>query len=93
MSNPPNGPHSQIPKFPQDVAEGLEDSHDQDLIEWLATFGIRPPDWTIDPCVFDQEERRRTGEKPPQVAKSLGDFGCVPILQSIQRRDCCLVRG
>ena len=65
MSHPPNSPHSQIPKSLEDVTEGQEDSHDQDLIEWLASYGIRSPDWSIDPCVFDQWERRRTGEENP----------------------------
>jgi hypothetical protein len=65
MSFPQNGPHPQSSKPLEDVSEEQEDSHDRDLIEWLNSYGIRSPDWTIDPCVFDQEERCRTGEKNP----------------------------
>ncbi|MDR3682115.1 MAG: hypothetical protein P4L11_00190 [Geothrix sp.] len=44
---------------------GHEDLHDQDLIQWLAANGVRPPNWSIDPCVFDLGERQITGEKNP----------------------------
>ena len=65
MSLPQNDPHPQSSESREDVSKGEVDSHDQDLIEWLDSYGTRSPDWTIDPCVFDQEERRRTGEKNP----------------------------
>lgn len=42
-----------------------EECHDQDLIDWLAANSIRPPDWSIDPCIFDKLERQSMGEKNP----------------------------
>jgi hypothetical protein len=65
MSLPQNDPNHQSSKSLEGVSKGEVDSHDQDLIEWLDSYGIRSPDWTIDPCVLDKGERRRTGEKNP----------------------------
>jgi len=42
-----------------------DEDHDQDLIEWLAAKGIRAPDWSLDPSIFDRVERLETGKKNP----------------------------
>lgn len=46
-------------------SNGQEDCHDQDLIEWLAANGVRSPDWSVDPCIFDEAGRKSMGEKNP----------------------------
>ena len=42
-----------------------EEGHDQDLIEWLGSYGVRPPDWSIDPCMLDKVDRQNSGEENP----------------------------
>lgn len=65
MSDPESNPDHGNPATLGCRPEGLEDNHDQDLIEWLAANGIRQPDWSMDPCVFDQVDRQQTGERNP----------------------------
>lgn len=48
------------------LVTGVEDGeHDHDLVEWLASKGVRSPDWSIDPCILDRWDRQSTGETNP----------------------------
>jgi len=33
------------------------EDHDQDLVDWLASKGVRPPDWSFDASLLDPVER------------------------------------
>lgn len=65
MSLPRKAPLANAPELFSHRPGSQEGGHDQDLIEWLRNFGVRPPDWTIDPCILDQMERQSTGEENP----------------------------
>jgi len=65
MSHPGNDPNHRPSDPLERGSEGCESIHDQDLVGWLTSKGVRSPDWCIDPCVFDQVERQLTGESNP----------------------------
>ncbi|HJW32507.1 MAG TPA: hypothetical protein VJ505_03985 [Holophagaceae bacterium] len=65
MSLPKKAPLRSASKLLGHRLDAQEGAHDQDLIEWLHNFGVRSPDWSIDPCILDQVDRQSTGEENP----------------------------
>lgn len=59
-----------------------EDDHDQDLIEWLHSYGVRTPDWSFDPCILDQKDGRSVGEEKLLKRLSQSDVSGVYLFYS-----------
>lgn len=65
MSDPGSPPRIQTAKLLGQEFIRQEEGHDQDLLNWLAERGVREPDWSLDPCIFDQADRQSNGEENP----------------------------
>jgi hypothetical protein len=65
MGHPRNSPRLRVSELLDQGIPRQEECHDLDLLEWLAKRGVREPDWSLDPCIFDQGDRQSTGEENP----------------------------
>lgn len=65
MSLPRKAPLANASELLSHRSGSQEGGHDQDLVEWLGSNGVRSPDWSFDPCLLDQVDRQSTGGENP----------------------------